>query len=133
MNLTLLNLLSTQDRILRWDPGKSVACPLCNGCNDSVRYLFSECSFSANIWTEMKKKMMQERLNDCWDERNKRVFTNEKRSWKEVLSGIMDTIRFKLVSLRVKKTVQVSKVASTWQVILNTDKKVELSIEDWKE
>ncbi|GKC99036.1 hypothetical protein Tco_1169311 [Tanacetum coccineum] len=46
-----------------------------------------------------------------WQERNRKMFTAEKRSWKEILKEITDAIRFKLAGLKVKTLAQVEEMA----------------------
>ena len=43
--LTILGRLSTQDRLLKWYPGKQAQCPLCELCTDSHSHM-SICSLS---------------------------------------------------------------------------------------
>ena len=54
-----------------------------------------------------------------WVERNKRQFTVEKRSNKEILKATIDNVRQKLASFRVKGSTQVAKVSKEWQVQMN--------------
>ena len=51
-----------------------------------------------------------------WQERNKRLFTKEKRNEKALVEIIKDTIRLRLMSLRYHKTNQVVNVCQRWNV-----------------
>ncbi|GJY90847.1 RNA-directed DNA polymerase, eukaryota, reverse transcriptase zinc-binding domain protein [Tanacetum coccineum] len=150
--LTILKRLSTQDKIIKWYPGKQVSCPLCEECPDSHEHLFFKCPYSMKIWIELKKKINMEEVNNdwenilnrvtdmacnnsirsvlrrvvlaacvyyIWDERNKRLFGNQKRNHEALMQLIINNIRMKLVSLKVKNSIQVSTVSKEWQVTMN--------------
>ena len=52
--LSLHGRLATQDRIMVWNKQSSLICPLCKTVNDSHEHLFFNCSYSGNIWNEVK-------------------------------------------------------------------------------
>ncbi|GJW86813.1 RNA-directed DNA polymerase, eukaryota, reverse transcriptase zinc-binding domain protein [Tanacetum coccineum] len=54
--LAIQRKLMTQDRIMRWQQGAILKCPLCNVCEDSHEHLFFNCSYSAKIWDWIKVK-----------------------------------------------------------------------------
>ncbi|GJW76253.1 RNA-directed DNA polymerase, eukaryota, reverse transcriptase zinc-binding domain protein [Tanacetum coccineum] len=54
-----------------------------------------------------------------WQEMNKRCFTKEKRSAKVLCDIIMDTTRMRLISLKVKNSANVRKVAHDWNIKFN--------------
>ena len=146
--LAILGRLATQDRLVKWYPGKQVSCPLCETCPDSVTHVFFEWPFSNKIWRELKKKSQQEELSNnwneilnglisklcnksimsilrrivlaacvyyVWNERNKRLFANEKRDYKVLLTVIVNNIRLKLAS----KSAKIDEVSKRWQVYMN--------------
>nr|GEY52969.1 hypothetical protein [Tanacetum cinerariifolium] len=53
--LTVLKRLSTQDRLAKWYPRKTVICPMCEKCRDSHDHLFFKCSYFDEIWIDIKK------------------------------------------------------------------------------
>ncbi|GJX71997.1 RNA-directed DNA polymerase, eukaryota, reverse transcriptase zinc-binding domain protein [Tanacetum coccineum] len=147
--LTILKRLTTQDRIIKWYPGKHVSCPLCDERLDSHEHLFFECSYSMEIWNTLKKKVSMEDVNNewnyilqrvtemacnnsiksilrrivlaacvyyIWDEKNKRLFGNQKRDYKTLIMMIVDNIRLKLMSLKVKNSNHVMTISKEWQL-----------------
>ncbi|GJV03161.1 RNA-directed DNA polymerase, eukaryota, reverse transcriptase zinc-binding domain protein, partial [Tanacetum coccineum] len=66
--LAVQKRLSTQDRLARWYPSKTVSRSLCNECPNSHEHLFFECKYSKKVWEVMKKYMEQEDLNEKWNE-----------------------------------------------------------------
>ncbi|GJT20553.1 RNA-directed DNA polymerase, eukaryota, reverse transcriptase zinc-binding domain protein [Tanacetum coccineum] len=62
-------------------------------CMDSHNPLFFQCPYSIRVWKVLKKKI---KVYYIWQERNKRQFTNEKRTMKDVSGIILDTVRLKL-------------------------------------
>ena len=57
-----------------------------------------------------------------WNERNKRVFTNEKQDVEVLINTIVNHIRLKLSSLNVKESLQVANVCKKWNVTMNLKK-----------
>ena len=51
-----------------------------------------------------------------WQERNKRQFTNEKRSSQELANIIMDTVKMRLIGLKVLNSANVQMVAKDWDI-----------------
>nr|GEX68190.1 zf-RVT domain-containing protein [Tanacetum cinerariifolium] len=66
-----------------------------------------------------------------WNERNRRVFENEKRSYGEILLMIISNVRMKLAILTVKSSNQVDEVSKTWQITMNKRKDKECLIGEW--
>ncbi|GJR14147.1 RNA-directed DNA polymerase, eukaryota, reverse transcriptase zinc-binding domain protein [Tanacetum coccineum] len=58
-------------------------------------------------------------ISKKYHERNKRAFTNEKRSWECLVKEITNTIRLRLASLRVNESPQITRVSDRWQVKMN--------------
>ena len=54
-----------------------------------------------------------------WQERNKRLFAEEKRQWKTVLGIIINSVRLKLTSLTTKDSSHVRMVEDCWQIKMN--------------
>ena len=68
-----------------------------------------------------------------WCERNKRLFSGEKRSYKEVKKAILNNVRFKLACLTVKESKKAADVYDQWQVPMNIRMQNESVIEQWKD
>ncbi|GKD63582.1 RNA-directed DNA polymerase, eukaryota, reverse transcriptase zinc-binding domain protein [Tanacetum coccineum] len=54
-----------------------------------------------------------------WNERNKRLFTNDKKNYNELIAEVVNHIRLKLASLTVKRTCQTVEICKKWKVDLN--------------
>ncbi|GKE70823.1 hypothetical protein Tco_1528895 [Tanacetum coccineum] len=53
-------------------------------------------------------------------------------SWEDVLKVIIEAVRMKLVSLKVKQSSQITKSAELWQIKINRVNSDEELINDWK-
>ena len=51
-----------------------------------------------------------------WQERNKRIYSNDTRKEEQVCEAIFETVRLKLVSLRFKRTTSVMKSLQVWKI-----------------
>nr|GEW35333.1 RNA-directed DNA polymerase, eukaryota, reverse transcriptase zinc-binding domain protein [Tanacetum cinerariifolium] len=89
--------LKTQDRIYSWEASSylSSLCPLCGLQPDSHDHLFFECPFSQQ-------------------ERNNRLFMNNKRTIQQLIECIKSSIRLKLVSCCFKKSKSGVRLAQEW-------------------
>ncbi|GJV32919.1 RNA-directed DNA polymerase, eukaryota, reverse transcriptase zinc-binding domain protein [Tanacetum coccineum] len=56
-----------------------------------------------------------------WNERNKRLFTNDKKNNNELIAEMVNHIRLKLASLTVKRTCQTVEICKKWKVNLNVN------------
>ncbi|GKB24652.1 RNA-directed DNA polymerase, eukaryota, reverse transcriptase zinc-binding domain protein [Tanacetum coccineum] len=72
-----------------------------------------------NILNITRRIMFAACMYYIWKERNKRIFSNEKRSWKELVNKITKIVRLKLSSLRVKHSSHVNNIADIWKVKMN--------------
>ncbi|GJT68932.1 hypothetical protein Tco_1028218 [Tanacetum coccineum] len=59
-----------------------------------------------------------------WNERNKRLFSGDKRESKDLLAVIINNVRLKFSSLTVKKTTQVEVASKRWQGVRMKDKQM---------
>lgn len=73
--------------------------------NDAIRSILRRIVVAAGIYY-------------VWNERNKRLFENEKRTEEIVIGIILEYVKLKLMSLRVRDSVQVRKVAREWDIVL---------------
>lgn len=74
---------------------------------------------STNIFSVTRRLVLAARVYHIWIDRNRRLFSSEQRNWMDLVKVITNEIRFKLSSLKVIHSVQVSKVADRWQVKMN--------------
>ncbi|GJZ02308.1 RNA-directed DNA polymerase, eukaryota, reverse transcriptase zinc-binding domain protein [Tanacetum coccineum] len=54
-----------------------------------------------------------------WTERNKRHFTTQKQSCKDMIENVVYHIRLKLASLNVKRTEHVEEISRKWKIVFN--------------
>ncbi|GJT39670.1 hypothetical protein Tco_0939535 [Tanacetum coccineum] len=101
---------------------------LCKQCPDSHRHFFARCNYSINIWTVLKRKVGSSTLPNDWkgiidalvklnndnairsilrNERNKRLFDKESRNVETITRLIIKYVKLKLISLKVKQSVQI--------------------------
>ncbi|GJV85367.1 RNA-directed DNA polymerase, eukaryota, reverse transcriptase zinc-binding domain protein [Tanacetum coccineum] len=66
MRMLIQNRLTTHERLLKWYPGKQMACLLCGSCPDSINHLFFECSYTCEIWGKLKDLTGYNSLPDKW-------------------------------------------------------------------
>nr|GEV22301.1 hypothetical protein [Tanacetum cinerariifolium] len=117
-------LLQTQDRILKWNQDHNMriweALKLkINGAdlpnewdrlvnemaarfkNRSIKSVVSKIAFGAAVYF-------------IWQERNKRQFTRDKGNSAELFETILETIRYRIISINVLNNPHVQKVANEW-------------------
>ncbi|PWA81221.1 ATP-dependent metalloprotease FtsH [Artemisia annua] len=86
-----------------------------------------------NIMSIVKKLVLAACVYYIWNERNRRLFRDEKKSYKEVLKEIINNIRFKMACFSVKGSSMVNGVYNQWQVPMNIKKSNETVIGKWIE
>ena len=86
--------------------------------NDIIRK-FAECYNGKNIDSIVRRLCLAASVYYVWQERNKRLFSMEKRNEEEVYSLICDTVRLRLMSLKVKLSKATAKIQSVWDIQLN--------------
>ncbi|GKB89909.1 RNA-directed DNA polymerase, eukaryota, reverse transcriptase zinc-binding domain protein [Tanacetum coccineum] len=80
----------------------TIDCMASNHCK-AIKSVVSKIVFGAVVYYLLQK-------------RNKRYFTNEKRSAKTLSEVILDTVKVRLLGLRVKNSVNVQNVAKAWGI-----------------
>ncbi|GJZ02027.1 RNA-directed DNA polymerase, eukaryota, reverse transcriptase zinc-binding domain protein [Tanacetum coccineum] len=89
--------LMTQDRIMRWQQGAILKCPLCNVCSSTV-------DFSLRFGDWIYRLIVSATVYFIWQERNKRIFQSEKRTPKVLCRNVEESIVSMLRALNVKKS-----------------------------
>ena len=90
-----------------WDD--IVRCMIRMKCNRSIKSILRRVGFAACVYY-------------IWNERNKRLFSDEKRKVEDLINEIHNHLRLKLSSLHVKETTQFTDVCNKWKVVMNFKK-----------
>ncbi|GJW02174.1 RNA-directed DNA polymerase, eukaryota, reverse transcriptase zinc-binding domain protein [Tanacetum coccineum] len=69
-----------------------------------------------NIWSIIRRLVIAAAVYYVWQERNDRLFKNEKRKSETIISTIKESIRLKLMGMRVKESRTVNEVEKIWNV-----------------
>ncbi|GJS75909.1 RNA-directed DNA polymerase, eukaryota, reverse transcriptase zinc-binding domain protein [Tanacetum coccineum] len=97
--LAIQNRLNTQDRIAKRKP------------NDILRLPNNK-----NIWSIVRKLVFGAVVYFIWQERNKRIFQEEKREEKTLVQIIKETVWLRLAGLVVKDSKTIKEVEDRWSV-----------------
>ncbi|PWA77085.1 reverse transcriptase domain, Reverse transcriptase zinc-binding domain protein [Artemisia annua] len=138
--MAMRNRLKTTDRISKWFSISSTLCPLCNAVDETHAHLFFSCSFSKTIWDNLKilckldnvsciwaeiisgisiqRLVFGAAVYYIWQERNLRLFQKKFRCEETVFKIIVDIVRHKLLSLKIKRSVESVKAAVIWKIPL---------------
>ncbi|GJU52577.1 retrovirus-related pol polyprotein from transposon TNT 1-94 [Tanacetum coccineum] len=149
--LVIRRRLKTQDLLRHWDNVNylHMTCSLCESQPDSHEHLFFECSFSQQVWNQVKgvaglassNASIYDTIDDIipfaarktsksinaklvvaatsyfiWQERNGWLFKNKKRTVNQVVDCIMNTVRLKLMSCRLKKSRSACDIVKAWNL-----------------
>ncbi|GJT96879.1 reverse transcriptase zinc-binding domain-containing protein [Tanacetum coccineum] len=118
MWLALHNRLQTQDRMAKWNNGTNL-CPLCETCIVILYHTYSS-GIMQNSYCNNSIKGVLGRIGvaacvyKISRERNLRLFQNSKRTEEDVVKCLKEEIRWKLMSLKVKRSQAVTKVFKQW-------------------
>lgn len=85
---------------------------------NSIVYEMADNPCGNSIWSVVRRLGLAACVYFIWQERNRRIFKDEKRDWKVVLERIVDTVRLKMMSLKVKKSSAVEQVSKEWGIEL---------------
>ncbi|GJW58161.1 RNA-directed DNA polymerase, eukaryota, reverse transcriptase zinc-binding domain protein [Tanacetum coccineum] len=69
-----------------------------------------------NIWSIVRRIVLNAAVYYIWQERNHRIFKNEKRDKEAIINLIKENTMMKLMGLKVKDSSTVKKVEQRWQV-----------------
>ena len=83
-----------------------------------MRY-FDNQIYGSNIGSIIKRLGLAASVYLIWQERNYRMFKGEKRGWEELYKTFEETIRLRLLSLKVKPSRAVYITQLNWNVKLN--------------
>ncbi|GJY44014.1 reverse transcriptase zinc-binding domain-containing protein [Tanacetum coccineum] len=86
--------LMTQDMIKVWKKDDDLRCPLCKKVADSHKHLFYECEYSEKVMNRLFKSESRTEVKLCYD--------------------IKENIKNKLMSLRVKRSSEIMRIAEVW-------------------
>ncbi|PWA62228.1 RNA-directed DNA polymerase, eukaryota, Reverse transcriptase zinc-binding domain protein [Artemisia annua] len=70
-----------------------------------------------NIGSVVKRLCFATSVYSIWFERNNRIFRDEKKEAEDVVKTILDTVKLKLMCLKVKDSGAVRLIERTWDVI----------------
>ena len=92
------------------------------GCNidetqwNSIFTKIADMPCTNSIWSVVRRLCLGATIYHLWQERNFRLFKEEERSWEAVLQMICETVKVRLMGLKVKKSIVVNKVSTLWNV-----------------
>lgn len=66
--LSVLDRLSTMDRVVKWSHGSDVLCVLCKSAPESRSHLFFECDISAQVWEYIANGVLKNEYTTAWSE-----------------------------------------------------------------
>ncbi|GKA78310.1 RNA-directed DNA polymerase, eukaryota, reverse transcriptase zinc-binding domain protein [Tanacetum coccineum] len=69
-----------------------------------------------NIWSIVRRISLNAAVYYIWQERNNRIFKQEKRDADTMVNLIKENTRLKLIGLKVKDSVTVKEVERRWQI-----------------
>ncbi|GJY93089.1 hypothetical protein Tco_0508871 [Tanacetum coccineum] len=86
-----------------------------NDWNSIINIMASKCQ-NRSIKSILCKIALGAAVYFVWQERSKRQFTSEKRTMKDLLEIILETIRLSLMSIKVLRSASVDFVAKEWDI-----------------
>ncbi|GJU97187.1 hypothetical protein Tco_1326458 [Tanacetum coccineum] len=69
-----------------------------------------------NIWSIVRMIVCNAVVYYIWQERNNRIFKNEKRDKDTIINIVKETVGMKLLGLRVKESITVKEVKGRWNI-----------------
>nr|GEY38171.1 hypothetical protein [Tanacetum cinerariifolium] len=100
-----------------WQENVVTKCSLCEVGSESHNHLFFECPYSLEVWQQFKdvvKLVIGSMVYFIWLERNLRRFQDKRRPVKDLCGIIRGNVWLRLMSLKIKKSVQVMEAARLW-------------------
>ncbi|GJV90083.1 RNA-directed DNA polymerase, eukaryota, reverse transcriptase zinc-binding domain protein [Tanacetum coccineum] len=107
--------LLTQDKVEKWDHKVSFKMKMHIKLSDIVSSLARRKGVN-NIGNVVDKLVLAATVYFIWQERNYRLFKGEKRSEEMILTIIGDSVRSKLMIIKVKQTLRTNDIAKKWDL-----------------
>ncbi|GJW64883.1 RNA-directed DNA polymerase, eukaryota, reverse transcriptase zinc-binding domain protein [Tanacetum coccineum] len=73
-----------------------------------------------SIWSVVRRLTLAAAVYLLWKERNGRIFRDEEMTWLMLLEKIMETVKMKLLGLKVKRSFATNEVDRVWEIKLQT-------------
>ncbi|GJS99508.1 RNA-directed DNA polymerase, eukaryota, reverse transcriptase zinc-binding domain protein [Tanacetum coccineum] len=89
--------------------------------SDSWNQIISEMEalpLNRNIWSIVRRITFNAAVYFIWQERNNRIFKNEKRDKETIVKLIKENTVMKLIGLKVKESITVNEVENKWKIKL---------------
>ncbi|GJZ50480.1 hypothetical protein Tco_0604670, partial [Tanacetum coccineum] len=89
--------------------------------SDSWNQIISEMEalpLNRNIWSIVRRIVFNAAVYFIWQERNNRIFKNEKRDKETIVKLIKENTVMKLIGLKVKEYIIVNEVENKWMIKL---------------
>ncbi|XP_071727157.1 uncharacterized protein [Rutidosis leptorrhynchoides] len=84
---------------------------------DGIVNALARYPLSNNIWNVVNRVVFAGCVYYIWNERNGRIFKLKKKAASDLYDAIFDHVRFKLVTLKIRKSAAVLKVAQLWNLV----------------
>ncbi|GJV54248.1 RNA-directed DNA polymerase, eukaryota, reverse transcriptase zinc-binding domain protein [Tanacetum coccineum] len=86
---------------------------------DAIMAAMTHLRHNRSIKSVLRRIILAACVYFIWNERNKRLFTSDKKDSNDLTAEIVNYVRLKLTSLTVKRTSQTEKVCKLWKVVLD--------------
>nr|GEX98325.1 hypothetical protein [Tanacetum cinerariifolium] len=113
--MTVQERLMNHDRMRKWgcyDTMSMVACPINNHSWNDIVGILADKPCLNSIWSIIRRLCLGAAIYFIWQERNFRIFRDQKREWSTVWQLTYDTIKARLMGLTVKKSKAVDDAAA---------------------
>lgn len=87
-----------------------------NDTLDNVIVQYENKPSNNTIGSVLRRILLATAVYHIQKERNSRLFIGEEVDWKTMLKLIIESVKLQLLSLKVKKSIQVQKVGQEWEV-----------------
>ncbi|GJX69408.1 hypothetical protein Tco_0305135 [Tanacetum coccineum] len=86
---------------------------------DAIMAAMTQLRHNRSIKSVLRRIILAACVYFIWKERNKRLFTSDKKDSNDLTAEIVNYVRLKLTSLTVKMTSQTEEVCKLWKVVLS--------------
>ncbi|GJV21102.1 RNA-directed DNA polymerase, eukaryota, reverse transcriptase zinc-binding domain protein [Tanacetum coccineum] len=87
-----------------------------SGCWDQIINEFKTLPSNKNIWSIVRRLVCGAVVYYIWQERNNRLFKNEKRDRNTIFNIVKETVGMKLIGIKVKDSRTIKEVEKRWNV-----------------